>query len=141
MKVCIFNSGSQELTQRLELALAQAVPGLNIEFCGSQPELTHQCRPASTDILAVVALAANEQELQELLFLEDWPSKPKLLLVLPGNSPDIVALGHRLRPVFVSYIGEDFAAIAGVLAHLINRKALDEARRGPGFQEIQHSFE
>lgn len=141
MKVCILNPGSQELTQHFRAALRQALPGVRIDTCGSQTELAQQCRPVSSDILAVVALAANAQELQDLRFLEEWPSKPKLLLVLPSNAPEIVALGHRLRPAFVSYIWEGFAAIAGVLAHLVNRKTLDAGKSGTDFQEMQNSID
>jgi hypothetical protein len=134
MEVCIMNSGASELTQRLISAVHNAAPDVKVASCDTRLELHQHLKPASTDMLAIIALVSNEDELQELQFLDDWPSKPKLLLVLPNNSPETIALGHRLRPTFVSYVWEDFTTIGNVIAHLRQKKIMDAEMGSSIFQ-------
>lgn len=61
----------------------------------------------------------SREDLLQILMLKEELMLSSLVLVLPDQAPDMIALAHRLRPRFVAYIDDDFTLIAEVLSRLI----------------------
>ena len=79
------------------------------------------CRPSAKP-LAVILLAENQTELQELVALECWLEDFRVILIVPDSAPETITAGHRLRPRYLSYADRDFADVASVVARLMESK-------------------
>jgi hypothetical protein len=75
-------------------------------------------RPA-VNLLIVILLAANRQELEELLAIRHLLGKARVFLMIADEEEETIALAHRLRPRYLGYLGGDFTELALVLGKLI----------------------
>ncbi len=75
-------------------------------------------RPA-VNLLIVILLAADRQELEELLAIRHLLGKARVFLLIADEEEETIALAHRLRPRYLGYLGDDFSELASVLEKLI----------------------
>jgi hypothetical protein len=69
----------------------------------------------------VVLLAMNREDLENIVAIQDLLSDSRIVLILPDKEDDTMALGHTLRPRFVSYRDSSFKDVGAVLNKMINR--------------------
>lgn len=73
------------------------------------------CRPNDCPTVAVI-LAATREDLLDILSIRDLLLEVRIILILPDREESTIALGHTLRPRFLSYIDGDVTEVAAVLA-------------------------
>ena len=66
----------------------------------------------------VIVLEPNLDDLQALVAMMDLLLGLRILLVLPDEGAETVALAHRLRPAFISYVDDGISEIVAVLKRL-----------------------
>ena len=67
-----------------------------------------------------VALIWNpsKEDLRAILPLQDYLRGVRVLLVLPDQEEDTIALAHRIRPAYITYIDDGTSGIVSVLKRL-----------------------
>jgi len=76
-----------------------------------------------------VLLASCRKDLLDILSLQDLLLYMRIILILPNREHDTVAMGHTLRPRFISYCDSDFLEVSGVLCRMMS--ALDARKNVP----------
>jgi hypothetical protein len=106
------NDGTKEL---LEKALELVLPKSRIESHESVESLKRRLlSPAGSDTVLLV-MPDGKEDLEALMPIRNILFNLKTILVLPDKSEETVALGHRLRPSFLSYKDSDFSDVAAVV--------------------------
>lgn len=70
----------------------------------------------------LVLLPADKDELLTLLLIRDKLADIPLILILPDQSEDMTAMGHKLFPRFISYAKSDFSDVTGVINRILNNR-------------------
>ena len=71
------------------------------------------------DIPIAVILAASDNDLLTILSISHLLYDVRFILVLPDREDPTVAIGHSLRPRFLSYTDSDFREVTAVLGKMI----------------------
>ncbi len=111
----------QRPESELQKALEEAVLPDRLETCDSLPELSARLRSSMADPAIVVLFASDRQDLHEVVKAGAILGDARIILILPDRENDTVALGHRLRPRFISYKDENLYEIAAVLKKMLEK--------------------
>ena len=122
MKVLLYLKKTDEGEKRLWPALNGVVPDESIEvFHRIQGLIQYLCSPRPADDLTIaVFLAADHEDLQQLIAIRDLIINVRIILVLPDRKNETIAEGHTLQPRFITYLDSDFAEIRSVMSKMIN---------------------
>jgi hypothetical protein len=74
-----------------------------------------------------IALISNptREDLRQIGSMRDFLSGVRILLVLPDQNKETIALAHKIFPTFITYIDEDISEIVSVLKHLTDVRKND----------------
>jgi len=106
--------------ERLQTLIEELVSEDNIEICMTIGSLFQRLRQPTYDLSIVVLLAADSQDLTELLSVRDLIWDLRLILILPDREAGTIAKGHILRPRFLTYLDSDFADVTAVLKKMLS---------------------
>ena len=67
----------------------------------------------------IIIHAGSKKHLDDILAARELLMDHKIILILPDTNPETVAMGHVLRPRFITYDDSDFLEMASVLRHLL----------------------
>ena len=105
--------------ERLQTLIEGLVSEDNIEICMTIESLSQRLRQPTYDLGIAVLLAADSQDLTELLSIRDLIWDLRLILILPDREIGTIAKGHTLRPRFLTYLDSDFADMTAVLKKML----------------------
>jgi hypothetical protein len=75
--------------------------------------------------MTAVILNVSKQTLITLLPIKDLLEDTNLILILAERDEETVALGHRLRPRFITYADSDFLDVASVVMKMKEKISSD----------------
>jgi hypothetical protein len=111
-----FLSGSKNEAKKVLLrVLDMIVPKNKITLIKDASELEYHLRHQFHDNLIAVLLPANKNELTDLISLKNIFGDIPIILILPDRDNNTIALGHKLRPRFMTYADSDFLDVATVM--------------------------
>jgi len=119
MSVLLYSRPEKGPGERLHAVIEAFVPKREIELLGTIQSLSDRLRGPTDDEDIAVLLAANRDELEELLSVSDFLSDLRVVLVLPDREDDTIAKGHTLGPRFLSYTDSNFIDVAAVLGKML----------------------
>jgi hypothetical protein len=130
MTVLFYSTG--EAGERLQKVIRDLVPKDKLEVYTSLEGFSDRLRKPMDDIPVAVILAASENDLLTILSISHLLYDVRFILVLPDREDPTVAIGHSLRPRFLSYTDSDFREVTAVLGKMIGgsyyqRKARESA--------------
>jgi hypothetical protein len=115
----IYTSKTEGAGERLFRVISSLFPERDLEIYQSIGKLTKRLRQPIFYPTIVILLASSKEELQDILFLRDLLENAKIILILPDSNPETLAVGHTLRPRFMSDCGSNFIDLAAVLTLMI----------------------
>ena len=118
MDLLLYSARESKTARRLSQALHRIQGNLSREHIRNLDVLVRRLRRPSVKPLAVILLAENQTELQELVALECWLEDFRIILIVPDTAHETMTMGHRLRPRYLSYVHKDFSDVASVIARL-----------------------
>jgi len=119
MSVLLYSTPEKGPGERLHAVIKTFVPKRKIELLGTIQSLSDRLREPKHGEDIAILLAANRDELEDLLSVSDFLSDLRVVLVLPDREDDTIAKGHTLRPRFMSYADSSFIDVAAVLSKML----------------------
>jgi len=126
MSVLCYLTG--EAGERLQRMIQDLVPVERLEIYRTFDGFSERLRKSMDEIPVAVILAAGEDDLLTVLSISHLLYDVRFILILPDRDDPTVAIGHSLRPRFLSYTDSDFREVVAVLSKMIggyydNRKS------------------
>ena len=119
MKLLFFASMINEAGERIKGLVEKLVPGVNIEIYRTIDEFSARFHKPRDDVFVAVLLAGSRKELLDFLSLINLFRDIRIILIIPDQEKETLALAHRLRPNFLCYKNSDFTEIAAVLNKML----------------------
>jgi hypothetical protein len=115
MKLLLYTTASQGVAKRAKTVLGPLVPEGNVEIYRTINALSRRLRQPKADLTIVVLLLASREDVLDLLAIRHLFRNVRIILVVPDLEDETIALAHRLRPRFLSYIDGNFLGLATVV--------------------------
>ena len=127
MDLIIYSTVSEEHQKRIDDLVNTFLPQGEIEVFRSLDDLSQKLKqPAQAESVAVLAPGSREDLLQILsrhYLLRDL----RIVLIAPDHDVETVAIAHKLRPRYLTYLNGDFGDLAAVLLKMISGSRSGEA--------------
>jgi hypothetical protein len=117
MNVLVYSTGKQG--ERLQRLIRDLVPKERLEIYDTFKGFSERLHRSMDDIPVAVILAASEEDLLTVLSISHLLYDVRFILILPDREDITVAIGHSLRPRFMSYADSDFREVTAVLGKMI----------------------
>ena len=119
MKVLYYGTTYNGAGKRLQKAIESVVPMENTEVCRDIEELGRRLRLPTCDVSISVFFTKSKAELFDLVLIKKLLLNLRIILVLPDEDSETIAMGHTLFPRFVTYTDSDFKDVEAVLKKMI----------------------
>jgi len=129
MNVLFYSTG--QAGERLEEVLRGLVPRGGLEVYKTLQGFSERLRKPMVDAPVAVVLAASSDDLLTIFSIGRLLYDVRFILVLPDREGPTVALGHSLRPRFLSYVDSDFGEVRAVLGKMIGGFYDNRKTKGP----------
>jgi hypothetical protein len=111
------NSGNGQ-KNRLETAIHGVVPGACVEFFGTLDEFRERLHCLIEPNSIAVLLASDREELIRMQMFRKLLPEIFVILVLPDQSENTIALAHALMPRYLVQKDDPFTDLQGVLTKM-----------------------
>jgi hypothetical protein len=118
MKLLLYTTASQRVAERAKTILGPSVPEGEVEIYRTINEFSRRLRQPKDDLTIVVLLLASREDVLDLLAISHLFRNVRIVLVVPDLEDETIALAHRLRPRFLSYIDGNFQGLATVVSRM-----------------------
>jgi hypothetical protein len=112
---------------------------LPIEILRTIESLNRRLRQPVNNFNIAVLLASSKEDLLDLLAIRDLFWNLRIILIIPDRKSETVAMGHMLRPRFLSYADGNFKDVDAVLKKMLERSGLRRATSKEQQEHGQHS--
>jgi hypothetical protein len=106
-------NGSKET--ELQDAIEDTLQGYKIEVCETVNDLLMKLRSMGRDRMIVVLMVSDENDIKDILTIKPLLDDVRIVLILPDAGDDMVAMGHKIHPRFLSFLDGNFQEVAAVL--------------------------
>ena len=129
MNVFCLSDMKGDTKKRIQRVLEYMLPKKNIQYIKSVRELEENLRKSSHRMSLAVILNVSKTKLISLLPIKELLEDTSIILILNDKDDETIALGHRLRPRFMTYADSDFLDVASVLIKMKEKMLQDEVRK------------
>ena len=106
--------------EKLKTVVEASVPvEERIEVYRKVDDVTYRLRQLRSNLSLVVILAANQDDLANILSIRELLNDLRIILVLPDSEQDTVRKGLGLRPRYLTYAHSNFTDVAAVLNKML----------------------
>ena len=119
MSVIYYNSMNNNAGNRLQKILEAANSEKKIERCRSIEELSIRLRQSNLENNIAILVINAKEEIYQICSIKKLSNNIRIILILPDRSNEIISLGFKLYPRFISYIDNDFKDVADVLKRMM----------------------
>ncbi len=120
MAVIFFSRKRVKTGKRIKNLVKTALPAKCVKVCHTIESVSARLRhPGNPSIM--ILLAGNREDLYQLFALRDLMNDIDIILLLPDNGKDTVAMGLKLYPRFVGYLNEDLLELPLVLKKMTTK--------------------
>lgn len=138
MNILLYRENSDDIAAHLEAMVESRCNEEELELFSNLEEFDRRLRqPQESNETIAVLIPASAEQLAQVVSIAELLDDIRIILVLPDQDTATVALGHRLRPRFMSYRDSDLSDVAAVLQKMIH---LGSSRRGVVFQGLDKGF-
>jgi len=109
--------------------IAQLVPPDHLEVFHDVPSFAERLRKPKDPLTTLLLLRPSHEDLKNLVALLDLLKDARILLVLDDQSDETIALAHKVRPTYISYVDNGTGGVIAVLKQLLRDVRAREAWR------------
>jgi hypothetical protein len=119
--IIVYSKAKNGIGASLQAVVEKVLPKAHVEMFHTVYRLSERLHRPALNFPIVVLLAMNREDLEHIVAIQDLLLDSRVVLILPDKADDTLALGHALRPRFVSYQDSSFKDVGAVLNKMINR--------------------
>jgi hypothetical protein len=119
--ILFYASEASGVEERLHKVVEGLASRRSLEVHRTMESLSERLTMPVYDTSIVVLLVANRKELMEVAAVQHLFYDVRSILILPNRDSDTMAIGHSLRPRFVTFRDSDFSDVEAVLHKMIER--------------------
>ena len=105
--------------EKLQFIIESEIPDQQLEIFYSIEGLSDRLSQSARGNCTAVILAANINDLESLFTLKNLLTDIRIILILPDRSEEVISMGYKLHPRFLSYMDSEFGEVAVVLKKMI----------------------
>jgi len=113
MKVLLYTTASEGIVERAKTVLQSSVSD-GIEVYQTINDLSLRLRGAK-DTAIVILLVGNREDFLDLLAIRQLFRNIRIIVVVPDTEHETIAMAHRLRPRYLTYIDGNFLGLSAVV--------------------------
>jgi len=129
MNILFLSDIKSDTKKRLQRVLEYMFPKKNIKYIKSVRELEENLRTSSAKMSLAVILNVNKTRLMNVLLIKELLEDTNLILILNDKNSETIALGHHLRPRFITFADSDLLDVASVLIKMKEKSWADEVHK------------
>ena len=116
MKVLLYSTASEAIVERAKTVLQSSVSD-GIEVYRTINDLSLRLRGAK-DTAIVILLVGNREDFLDLLAIRHLFRNIRIIVVVPDTEHETIAIAHRLRPRYLTYIDGNFLGLSAVVNNM-----------------------
>jgi len=114
MEVLLYTTAPEGIAARARTVLQASVPGRIIEVYRTINDLSMRLR-GTKDMVIVILLIGNREDFLDLLAIRHLFRNIRIIVVVPDTKHETIAMAHRLRPRYLTYIDGNFLGLSAVV--------------------------
>jgi hypothetical protein len=118
--IIVYSKAKNGIGAKLCKAVEAVPTRTQVETFRTISALSKRLHKPALNFPIVVLLAMNREDLEHIVAIQDLLFDFRIVLILPDKEMNTMALGHTLRPRFVSYRDSSFKDVGAVLNKMIN---------------------
>lgn len=119
MSIIYFCPGKDDSCRKVKRVIEIIVAAEKCEVFHKLKEFENYVRSSLSHQDIIILQASDMKNLRRMTALKELLSDQRIILILPEGKPETIALGHTLRPRFVTYQDSDFLDMAAVLCNML----------------------
>jgi hypothetical protein len=119
--IIVYSKAMNGIGSKLQEVVTNVLPGSYVDTYHTISGFSERLRKPALNFPIVILLAMNREDLENIVSIQNLLFDSRIVLILPDREEDTMALGHTLRPRFVSYRDSSFKDVGAVLNKMINR--------------------
>ena len=120
MNILFYSTVTDQIGERLLRMVHEEVSGERLEYFQNMAALQRGLSQTAAMPAIAVLCPADRENLAELVALHELIRDTHIILVLPDRDEETIALGHKLRPRFLSFTNSDLQDVAAVFAKIFD---------------------
>ncbi len=119
MNIILYSRPGDPAGSRLQALIETQTAGVTLEVYRTLDTLSERLHQPTPDVKAAVLVAAHQEDLLILMTLRPLLDGLRTILILPDRKANTVALGHQLRPRFLSDVDSHFLDVIAVINRMV----------------------
>jgi hypothetical protein len=119
VNIVLYSKEMNGVSENLQKTMETLVPKTWIEPYHTVEGLSERLSQPTHNALIAVVLPKNREDLRDVASMQHLLYDVRSIVILPDKDEETMALGHGLRPRFVSYRDGDFKDVAAVLSKMV----------------------
>ena len=122
MSLLFYRPSQNIAAEKLQFVIESEMPDQRLEIFYSIEGLSERLSQSARGNCTAVILAENISDLENIFTLKNLLKDIRIILILPDRSDEVISMGYKLHPRFLSYMDGEFSDVAVVLKKMINVK-------------------
>ena len=129
--VLYYSEEAEHRGRKLQEVLNNDLPEVRLELFTDFEELVTGLQRPEVNPAAVVLVIGSRTELDEFLALRPTLQKTQVLLVVPDQSRETLALAEQLHPYYIKPPGDDFVELVYIVDELLEERRVTPLSEEP----------
>ncbi len=125
MNVFFLTSKPSGAGERLQSAAASLISEGSLEVFERIEGFEERAKRLKDPLSVAVVINPSRHELQALAGMREFMKETRILLVLPDQKKETVALAHKVLPTYIAYSDRDVSSVIAVLRQLTMGRGSD----------------
>lgn len=119
MSLLYFRPPQNTVAEKLQFVIESEIPDQQLEIFYSIEGLSERLSQSARGNCTAVILVENITDLENLFTLKTLLKDIRIILILPNRSEEVISMGYKLHPRFLSYMDSELGEVVGVLKRTI----------------------
>ena len=119
MSLLYYRPPQNSAAEKLQFIIESEIPDQQLEIFHSIEGFTRRLSQSARGNCTAVILAEDITDLQNLFTLKKLLKDIRIILILPDRTEEMISIGYKLHPRFLSYMDSEFSEVAIVLKKMI----------------------
>jgi len=119
MEVFLYTTAVENMARLVKQALEPAVPEGILETYRSASRFARRLRQPKDDFTIVVLLLGSPEDFLDVLAIRHLFRGVRTIVVVPDTQDETIAMAHRLRPRYLTYIDGNFSGLSTVVEKMV----------------------